>query len=178
MLANRAKKSNWYKEQEENYQKALALAKKAEADGTLTENLRMFLVKQRAIEQAEAEKANQGSLWSRAKDTVYGGLSMEEKPGRSLGGVSGSELENGSAVPRQAEIGGTSRAQKTEQLSPEVVVGYHEPAELKAADQIRKQLSTPLTSAPRGGPLDQLAQQNATSIAESSKRWFGWGSQS
>ena len=54
MYQNRGKKTAWIAEQQANYDRALALARQAEKDGTLTDDLRMFLVKEHAIEQVEA----------------------------------------------------------------------------------------------------------------------------
>jgi DNA-binding helix-hairpin-helix protein with protein kinase domain len=84
MLTNRRKKTSWIAEQQANYDRALALARQAEADGTLTDDLRMFLVKEHAIDLAEKEQKERGGVFERAKKTVYEGFSKEEKAGGRL----------------------------------------------------------------------------------------------
>lgn len=187
IMVNSRKKKDWLREQEENYQKALTLARQAEANGTLTESLRMFLVKERALEEAEKEKKERGTLWSRTKQRVFGGLSKEDVPGGRLG--AGLEAGTGSVVPvpppqslaEDGERQSVTRAGRTQELGRETVVAYDEPREIKAADEIRGQLVR--ASAPasariglRGGPLDQLADNVVSDIAASSRTWFGFGS--
>lgn len=170
MIVNSRKKKDWIAEQERNYQAALALARKAEADGTLTDNLRMFLNKERALEQAEAERAARGTLWSRTKKSLFGGLSVEDKPGGRLG-ASSAEIQT---MPTPQVPPQTSRAEKTAELSPSIMVEFDEPREIKAADEIRKQLAPAARPVARGGSLDRLGEQTVSSIAATSNSWVSW----
>lgn len=185
MIVNSRKKKDWLREQEENYNKALALARQAEANGTLTDSLRMFLVKERALEAAEAEKKERGTLWSRTKDRLFGGLSKEDLPGgRLAAGLEGAPPTTAVPVPppqslpetpRQMQVAGSSRASRTADLSPQIVVAYDEPKEIKAADEIRKQLtSTSVIGLPRkGGVLDQYADNLVSSMTGRSQSRTG-----
>lgn len=78
-MANRQKKKDWYDQQNAAYDRALAIAKQAEANGTLTSDLALFLNKERAVEQAEAEKKAAGTFWQRTKRRLFSGLKMEGK---------------------------------------------------------------------------------------------------
>ena len=79
IIANRQKKRDWYDQQNAAYDRALNIAKQAEADGTLTSDLALFLNKERALEQAEEEKKAAGTFWQRTKRRLFSGLKMEGK---------------------------------------------------------------------------------------------------
>lgn len=79
IIANRQKKHDWYEQQNAAYDRAIRIANQAEIDGTLTSDLALFLNKERAVEQAEAEKAAAGTIWQRTKRRIFKGLKMENR---------------------------------------------------------------------------------------------------
>lgn len=161
ILANRHKKAEWYAQQQAAYDRALKAAKQAELDGTLTSDLALFLNKERAIEQAEEEKKNKGSLWQQAKNTVFGGLKLEE-------GTPIAPLGDTTLNASQATGGEQSRTMIGEQLphSREALSVPRNAAEDSRIVESRAKSS--------GGPLDRMAENAVTSISTSSKSWFGW----
>ena len=172
ITVNRRRKRDWIAEQESNYQRALAMARTAEEEGTLTDSLKMFLVKEQALQQAEAEKAGKESLWQRTKKSMFGGLSLEEKPrGRLL--VDPETLKGPLDERPQAQQ--SVRADRTTETSPGIVLSVEEPTESRVADDIRRQLG-PATARPTsgGGPLDHYAEEITVSISASAQRMLNF----
>lgn len=189
MLQNRRKKTSWIAEQQANYDRALALAREAEANGTLTDDLRMFLIKEQAIEQAEEEQKNRGSIFSRAKNALYSGFTKEETAGGTLAAALTKEdmkrrMSNEDAA-RLAPASGQAASDVLEPVPPRSVTDslsrrsedpaqvYNRTSPLPAGSAMR---TTPLQR--RGGYLDQLADNAASSILTSARGWTSFGKSS
>ena len=156
-IENRRKKKAWFAEQETNYAKALDLARQAEVDGTITPGLEMFLNKERALEQAEAEKKARPGLWTRIKKTAFNGLSLEETK-RPSAGVVGSGASTQHLETRTAQ--GKTATQVAQDMS---VQAAHDSRILESRGPSSK-----------GGPLDRLGEQTASSLASSTQSWLDW----
>ena len=182
MYQNRGKKTAWIAEQQANYDRALALARQAEKDGTLTDDLRMFLVKEHAIEQVEAEQKERGGIFQRAKGALFGQFTKEETRGGNLaamltkeerqrrfsnedmarmapgtGTVSATEQAAGETLGALGDVGALGpEAQRT---TRDPSADYNRSSIIQAGTIMR---TTPLER--RGGYLDQLAANSSSAI--------------
>jgi len=167
MVFNRRKRAAWFAEQQANYDRSLAESRQAELDGTLTDFQKMFLNKERALEQAEAEQKAKQGIWKRAKGWVFGGLATEEKPGGALGFVS-EAVEKRSREKEAQERGDAATTNSDE---PVVVFAAAEVGTRVNENRIRRQY--PQEKLP-GGPLDRLGEQTLLSVSSSSKGMVDW----
>ncbi len=167
MMFNRRKRTAWFAEQQANYDRSLAESRQAELDGTLTDFQKMFLNKERALEQAEAEQRAKQGIWKRAKGWVFGGLTTEEKPGGAFGFVSEEALKK--SLEKEAQ--GRQDAITTNNDEPVVVSAAAEVGTRVNENRIRRQY--PEGKLP-GGPLDRLGEQTLLSVSLSSKGMVDW----
>jgi len=167
MLFNRRKRKAWFAEQEENYQRALGIALKKEADGTLTDDLAMVLRNERAIEQYEKEQKEKGSIWKRTKETMFGSLAKQERRGGALG-IASDELKritdghaaNPPPTPTPAKPSQTAQDAYVPDLPEGPVVPVIENA--------RPQVSL----RPISSPLDIQAERMASSFSQTWSNLF------
>lgn len=166
MIANRKKKQEWYTEQEAAYERALAQARVAEANGTLTSNLSLFLNHDRATQQAEAEKRNKLSLWQRSKNLLSSGLGMK---GESL--VEGADRRTPEQDPSEA-LHKRGREQAR-------MVGAQDSVSLSEASPVPKPSTAEDSrivesrAGPAGGPLDRLGDQTSSSVSHTAGSLLG-----
>lgn len=166
MLFNRRKRAAWFAEQQANYDRSLAESRRAELDGSLTDFQKMFLNKERALEQAEAEQRAKQGIWKRTKSWVFGGLATEEKPGGVLGFVSEDVWKKGQE--KEAHV---RREAVTADSGGSAVVTAAEVGKRVNGNRVSR------THAPekfRGGPLDRLGEQTVLSMSLSSKGMVDW----
>jgi len=184
MISNRGKKANWIKVQQENYDRALALAREAQKNGTLTDDLSMFLFKEHAIEQAEAEAKNRGSIFKRAQDSLFGGLTKEETAGGKLASMLTKEdmkrrmtnEDMSRLAPASAQAANdlldpipafsVTNTEAKARPSQDPSVAYNRSNPIADQDLLRNNLPTV-----QGGYLDRLAGNAASAMLTSASGW-------
>lgn len=163
IIANRQKKKDWYQQQQDAYDRALAIAKEAEKNGTLTSDLALFLNKERAVEQAEEQERNKPSRWQKAKGTVFGGLKME-------GVGSNPESQPIGGFARGPEQDPTEALQSAGQQQVMRIAGQEVPetSNTSPVPKTNAEDSRVVESRARimGGPLDQMAEQSTSSLLQ------------
>lgn len=178
MLYNRRKRKEWFAEQQINYDKALALAYRAEAEGSLTPDLELILNKERAIEAYEEQQRNRPGIWERTKGTLFGGLAKEETKGGALGTpvrppsrFSGDEVARVMASAAEPSTAAAFAGEGTPSGQ------YNAAAEAARMADVQSSAGTPVSAPPRtvrGGMLDQLAENTVASLTAVEQRWSGW----
>lgn len=188
MISNRGKKAQWIKDQQANYDRALAIAREAEKNGTLTDDLRMFLFKERAIEQAEEELKNRGSIFKRASDTIFGGLTKEETAGGKLASMlSKEDMKRRISNEDMSKYTPASAQAATDLLNPipamsvtnpetkarpsrDPSVAYNRSNPVVDKDLLKNTQGTTI----QGGYLDRLADNAASAILTSASGWTSY----
>jgi len=144
----------------------------------------MFLFKEHAIEQAEAELKNRGSIFKRAQDSLFGGLTKEETPGGKLASMlSKEDMKRRMTNEDMSRLAPASAQAATDLLDPIPALSVTN-AEAKArpsqdpsiaynrtnpiADQDWLKRNTPTI---QGGYLDRLAGNAASAILTTANGW-------
>ncbi|KAK4993624.1 hypothetical protein LTR50_000234 [Elasticomyces elasticus] len=164
MLHNRRRRKEWMIEQETKYEKNLAAAREAAAAGIADDDQTLLLNRERARDEAlAAQKAKKG-IFTRAKESLFSGLSSEETPGGKLGArMTGQTSNAGEQVSAQAE-----RVDRAFEQREGLGI-------MKAVEEQRRQGEIVEEAVhPRGGILDQEAQLATTAVAGATKSWTGW----
>lgn len=196
LIHNRQQRDIWYQEQQKNLQKALAEARQAQASGLASEH-QLDLLREDAEVQAEREaKANAKGIFTRAKESVFGGLSDEEKPGGRLGAVS----ERAAKASEEARVKATQAARDLEQRGEGVVKAVEQRTQtmVKSAEQkgqsvvhavgelvgserntqkleaVTKGSQDVIARTTGGGPLDSYADNIAKAAQSSTQSWWSW----
>lgn len=152
VIYNRNKRKGWLADVLAKREADLVVARKALAEGTLTQDQILLLNQERIAEEARIAKEQKAGIFKRTKDFLFGGLSKEEQQGGKLTGLT-REGEN------EAQLGGSS--QKTGEG-----LGI-----LKAVEE---QKTTQIGSQSVGGPLDRAADDATQAIKSTSKSWTSW----
>ncbi|KAK8164890.1 hypothetical protein BKA80DRAFT_202695 [Phyllosticta citrichinensis] len=148
IIYNRKKKREWFHEQKQKHAIALAEARLALTDGTITHDQMLLLNRERAAEEAEAIKRNKKGIFTRAKESMFGGLSKEEQTGGE--GVLAAVQD--AATHGKETIGESSIARTLEEKRRE------------------GEKAQPLTP----GPLDRMADDATQAATQKSKSWTSW----
>jgi hypothetical protein len=156
ILYNRRKRNEWYAARREEKAQNLAAAYSAFESGAASEEQKTLISEDKAEKEAKAAKKG---ILKKAKESLFGGYSLEEKAGGKLGIV-------GAEIP--ADTGFTKEESAGEGL--EVVKAVEEMVADNKAQEGVIQASHTAT----GGPLDELASNAAQDAVKSSRSWWGW----
>ncbi|TKX26270.1 hypothetical protein C1H76_1231 [Elsinoe australis] len=160
LIHNRRKRKEWLEEQQHKSAKMLEEARAAAERGVANDDQILLLNRERAAQEAEAErKANKG-IFKRAKETVFGGLEKEEEKGGKI-------MAEVRAAQQQTPMTQTLESQASGFLE-DVNAGAQ-----KAVTKVKESIQQP-THASVGGPLDRQAQASIDAITTQSKGWFSW----
>lgn len=153
VLYNRKKKAIWLAEKQEEHRQALEIAREAAARGTADEDQILLLNQERAAEDSQKTRAEKKSIFTRAKEYFYSGLSKEEKQDGNTAVVNAAGDGTRGMIPEE------SRSQPGEGLGI-----------LKAVEETKREAQTMLPQV-RGGPLDRLGEEAATAVSNNTKSW-------
>lgn len=169
ILYNRRKKREWYADQHEKWQQALALAVAAEANGTANDDQILLLNRERAAAQAEQERQNRKGVWKSIKGVFSSEhLKKEEKPFGLENLGEKPSVDDGSAPVSPSEAphvkDSTQKSTSTSSILDAIQEKRREGERL-----LEDKGSEP-------GPLDQMAEQatKATTSSTSTKGWSSW----
>lgn len=143
-------------EKQEEHKQALEKAREAAAQGIADEDQILLLNQERAAQDSEKARSEKKGIFTKAKETLYSGLSKEEPEGGKIAAVNAVEDRVWAARPEESR---------------------QEPGEgfgiLKAVEETRREVQTGL-SQPKGGPLDQLGDEAANAVSNKTKSWSSW----
>lgn len=177
MVYNRRKRREFFAEQEKNYNIALARAYDAEARGVLTPDLALVLNKERAVLLWEEMQKEKKGVVKGAKDWLFGSFSKQERPGGAMGFASdeikriaeGRFREEGQGVGSSGVSGGVAGGGR------EVEPNVSESQLMVNKAAIKKRLTdVQQVGQPHGGLLDQVGQEAAEGVKNTSKSWWDW----
>lgn len=149
---NRRKRNEWLKEKQRESAEQLEEARKAAAIGTLTEDQRLMLNRERAAEEAEAARKAKKGMFTRAKESLFGGMSKEEVLGGRIGAAARAAQEQSHTG---TDVSGT---------------GVMQAVESKIKEHRRNGETLEQAVHPLGGPLDQRAEM----LAQRTRGWVSW----
>jgi len=150
IVYNRWKKREYFAEQQAKHAADLATARMAAESGSADENQILLLNRERAAQEAEVAKKNRKGIFKSTLQYLYG--NPEEK-----------EAAAAAAAKTPSELVEGLKEEASEKASN---LGI-----MKAVEESRK-LQAP--SPAKGGPLDQLAENAASSATASTKGWTSW----
>lgn len=148
VVHNRRKRNEWLADQQAKSAVLLEEARKASETGPVTDDQMLLLNRERAAQEAEAEKKSRRGIFGKAKDSLFGGLSKEEVPGGKLG------QETREAQERSTSSGLGIMSAVSEQR-----------AQGESAEAIVH---------PSGGPLDRQAAASAEKASQTARGWSSW----
>ena len=161
VLYNRRKKRDWYAEQHEKWQQALALARQARTDGTANDEQILLLNRQEATEVAERERKNKPSWWKWTSSMFSsGGLKKEDKGFSRMENAAASI--DGSASISPSEVPDIKDSPSERTMGSQIVAAVEE--------KRRASEKTLESTAAEPGPLDKLPAQATTAIGAQSSR--------
>ena len=157
LIHNRRKRNEWLAEQQQKTAIQLAEARRAEIAGIATEDQMLLINRERAAQEAVEAKKNRKGIFTRAKESLLGGMSEEEQQGGKIG-----------AAARAAR-------DKVEENIPERTqdLGIMKAVEEKL-DSRRTGELVEETVHPAGGPLDREAAATSEAVVQKTKSWTGW----
>ncbi|KAF1987265.1 hypothetical protein K402DRAFT_354120 [Aulographum hederae CBS 113979] len=158
MLYNRRRRKEWYAEQQERHLKLLATAYEANRAGRADEDQMLLINQERARQEAELEKQNKKGMFGKMKETLWGGLSLEEQKGGKLGLAAqkaGNTLHEEVVKPVTGQESGKG-------------LGI-----VKAVEEKRRPVEKTIPIS-KGGMLDQLGENTATAMSDKTKSWTSW----
>ncbi|KAK7722942.1 hypothetical protein SLS57_004797 [Botryosphaeria dothidea] len=156
IVYNRRKRREWFHEQNQKHAISLAEAKQAVAAGTATEDQVLLLNNER---NKEEHAKNKKGIFTRAKESLFGGLSKEEKEGGKLGAAA----FQASDKTQDAWDAIRSDAQEAKEQGLGI---------LQAVEDKRREGEKAQAQAP--GPLDLMAEEAAQTATQKSKSWTSW----
>ncbi|KAF2135623.1 uncharacterized protein K452DRAFT_239028 [Aplosporella prunicola CBS 121167] len=164
MIYNRRKRKEWFHEQNQKHAIALAEARQAVAGGAATEDQILLLNRERAAEEHELAKKNKPGIFGRAKESLFGGLSKEEKQGGTLAASAATDVED-------AAKGAWDTIRENSQQAKDEGLGI-----LQAVEDKRREGEHAVAqqSGVAGGPLDHLAEEATAAASQKSKSWTSW----
>lgn len=154
VVYNRNKRKEWLASMQEKRAKDVAIARKAYAEGTASNEQMLLLNQERAAEESRLEKERNGGIFKRTKTYFFSGFSKEEKKGGRL-----AELQN--EKESEGHMGG-----QTQEASESLGV-------LKATEA-HKEARIAQEKRSIGGPLDQTAEQATQAMKTASRSWTSW----
>lgn len=160
IIYNRRKKREWFHEQKQKHAIALAEARLALTDGTITHDQMLLLNRERAAEEAERIRRNKKGILARAKESMFGGLSIEEQTGGKLAATT-RDNAGGEGVLAAVQDAATHGKEATSDSS------IARSLEEKRRDGEKAQPLTP-------GPLDRMADDATQAATQKSKSWTSW----
>ncbi|KAK8173615.1 hypothetical protein IWX90DRAFT_484554 [Phyllosticta citrichinensis] len=160
IIYNRKKKREWFHEQKQKHAIALAEARLALTDGTITHDQMLLLNRERAAEEAEAIKRNKKGIFTRAKESMFGGLSKEEQTGGKL------------AATTRDNAGGEGVLAAVQDAATHGKETIGESSIARTLEEKRREgeKAQPLTP----GPLDRMADDATQAATQKSKSWTSW----
>jgi hypothetical protein len=150
IVYNRRKKREYFLEQQAKHAADLATARMAAESGSADENQILLLNRERAAQEAEVAKKNRKGIFKSTLQYLYG--NPEEK-----------EAVAAAAAKNPSEL--------VEGLKEEALEKANNLGIMKAVEESRQPQAPPLVE---GGPLDQLAENAASSATASTKGWTSW----
>ncbi|KAG8626257.1 hypothetical protein KVT40_005202 [Elsinoe batatas] len=136
LIHNRRKRKEWLQEQQEKSAKLLEEARTAAARGIANDDQILLLNRERAAQEAEAERKAKKGIFSRAKEGVFGGLEKEEQQGgRIMAEVRATQQRPPATRPAEEESG------FLEDISPTVQSAVSKVKESDISDKSRSWFS-------------------------------------
>ncbi|KAF2813861.1 uncharacterized protein BDZ99DRAFT_409985 [Mytilinidion resinicola] len=148
IVYNRRKKREFFAEQQAKHAKELGMARIAAAEGSADENQILLLNRERAAEEAEVAKQNRKGFFKSTLQYLYGNPEQQKEA-----------EQNAAKTPSELVEG----------LREEVHEKTGNLGIMKAVEESRKEQPSS-----KGGPLDELADNAASSTAASTKGWTSW----
>lgn len=159
VLHNRARRRDWYKEQELKRKAELEQASRALSAGIATQDQRLLLAQERVKQDALEAKKNKPGMFKSASSYLFGGLAKEEQKDGKLGAAATA------AASKTAHTLSAAKDAVAEQLNSNAAESM---MNIPAQDGERASIVL------SGGMLDQQAQHLVNSAVEEGRTWRRW----
>lgn len=156
LMHNRRRRNEFFAEKRAQSTRELAEARAMQAEGRATEDQILLINRDRAAQEAEAEKSNRPGVFKRATGWLLGGVSSEEQKGGRLGSGSSQETVAEQMLGDQEDKGVLKAVEER--------IEAHRRTGEKFEETLR----------PLGGPLDRQADRAATAAADVGRSWTSW----
>jgi len=158
IMHNRRKRGEWLAEQQAKSAKELEEARNAAATGVASQQQILLLNRERAAQEAEDARKAQKGIFTRAKESVFGGVAEEEQKGGKIGAAARAAQEQAKeAVPTSIKTQGVVETVKQEVENTR-----------RSGEAVETVLH------PAGGPLDRQAEASLQALKSGSKSWTSW----
>lgn len=159
LIHNRRKRNEWLVEQQRKTAIDVAEARRLESAGMeLDEDQILLLNRERAAAESEAARKAKKGVFTKAKESLFGGLSEEEERGGKIGAAARAAQDQ-----VQDSLPGHSQGLGIVQAVEDKIDSHRRQGEL--VEEVVH---------PFGGPLDRQAAASTEALSTQSKRWTGW----
>jgi len=161
LLHNRRKRNEWLQDQQHKTAVEVEEARKAVAQGSVTEAQMLLLNRERAAQEAEAARKARKGIFTRAKEAVYSSVSNEEK----RGGQIMSEVQTPQEIlPIQPQT----------KLTANIPVDINTDDFSSVSQLLNPSQGTIQSRQITGGVLDRQAQATLNGLKSKTATWTRW----
>lgn len=162
VLHNRARRRDWYKEQELKRKAEIDSAQTALSVGTITQDQMLLLAQERAKQDAAEARRNRPGMIKRTTNYLFGGLAKDEQKDGRLGAAAAAATATADKAKETFSAAKASMAEQLDNNAAESMVN------IPGDDGVRAEVI------PTGGLLDREAQRLANVATQQSRTWRQW----